>query len=701
MSNALEFKAIDLASLSVKYFKGVGPAVAKKLERLNILTAQDVLFHLPYRYQDRTRITPIRDAKENDHAVIEGVLVQARQMFGKRRLLRCVVQDGSGQISLVFFHFTAQQQENLKPGLRVRCFGEIRQGLQGLQIVHPEYQFVDDGVLASMEETLTPIYPTTEGITQTTLRKISEQVLVLAQTSAKSKEYLPAEILEEMNFPPLHEALQWCHRPPPDCLASLLEQGTYPAQKRLAFEELLAHQLSLQRLRTQQQNYQAPVFAEAGALQKQFFEKLPFTLTNAQQRVAKEIHQDLLTSKPMLRLVQGDVGSGKTVIAVLAMLHAVENNYQAALMAPTEILAEQHFITLTRWLANLNIPVAYLSGKHSAKQKNSEKERIKLGEAKIIVGTHALVQDDVVYSKLGLVVIDEQHRFGVHQRLALRSKGGSENEHVHQLIMTATPIPRTLAMVAYTHLDCSVIDELPPGRIPVTTVTIPNSRRDEVIGRLSASFEQGRQAYWVCTLIEESEALTCEAAEKTYELLTDLLPEIKIGLVHGRLKSKEKETIMADFKAGNIKLLIATTVIEVGVDVPNASVMIIENPERLGLAQLHQLRGRVGRGNIASHCILLYNMPLSHNAQQRLAVLRETNDGFVIAKRDLELRGPGELLGTRQTGLMQFKVADLIRDEDLLEPAQKAAKIMQNKYPEETRLIIHRWLNKKEQYTTV
>lgn len=701
MSSMLESKITDLALLPVQYLKGVGPAMAKKLARLNLFTAQDVLFHLPYRYQDRTRITPIRDLKEREHAVVEGVITQARQIFGKKRMLRCVMQDTSGQLNLVFFHFTSQQQEKLKPETRIRCFGEVRFGGQGMQIVHPEYQLMEEDQLSMMEENLTSIYPTTDGVSQGSLRKIIQQVLVMLQSNSSTKDYIPSSILEKMDFPNLREALHWCHNPPPESSASLLEQGVYPAQKRLAFEELLAHQLSFQDLREKQKNYRAPIFLDSTGLQDNFFKKLSFALTNAQQKVIKEIAEDFKTGKPMLRLVQGDVGSGKTVVAAAAMLYAVENKYQAALMAPTEILAEQHFITLTRWFSELGIATAYLSGKHSVKQKTNEKDRIRSEEAQIIVGTHALVQEDVEYPKLGLAIIDEQHRFGVHQRFALRAKGVSDQDQIHQLIMTATPIPRTLAMTSYAHLDSSIIDELPPGRTPVTTVTIPQSRREEVIERLRSAFAEGRQAYWVCTLIEESETLTFEAAEKTYALLTATLPNTRIGLIHGRLKSKEKEKIMADFKSGALQLLVATTVIEVGVDVPNASVMIIENPERLGLAQLHQLRGRVGRGNAVSYCILLYNSPLSHHAQQRLAVLRETNDGFLIAKKDLEIRGPGELLGTRQTGIMQFKIADLTRDEELIELALAAAKIMHKEYPIETQALTSRWLAKKEQYKTV
>ena len=480
-----------------------------------------------------------------------------------------------------------------------------------------------------------------------------------------------------------------------------LFEGAYPAQKRLAFEELLAHHLSLQKLRAAQQQYNAPRFVKEDGLQQQFLQQLPFQLTNAQMRVSNEIRDDLLQNKPMLRLVQGDVGSGKTVVAGMAMLRAHQSHYQAALMAPTEILAEQHFINFSRWFKPLNIEVGYLSGKHTAKQKEIEKARIKNGEVGIVVGTHALFQQDVDYHNLGLVVIDEQHRFGVQQRLSLRAKGDGENLQIHQLIMTATPIPRTLAMSAYAHLDCSTIDELPPGRVPITTVTIPNSRRDDIIARLQTTFAANHQAYWVCTLIEESETLTCEAAEKTFASLQLLLPEVTIGLVHGRLKSKEKEAIMQQFKEGHIHLLVATTVIEVGVDVPNATIMIIENPERLGLAQLHQLRGRIGRGSHASFCVLLYNTPLSKDAQQRLNVMRETNDGFIIAQKDLALRGPGELLGTRQTGLLQFKIADLIRDEALLESVQIHAKLMLRDYPTETALLIKRWLSTREQYTSV
>lgn len=691
----------DLAQFSVKYLKGVGPQLAKKLEKKGIFSVQDLLFHLPSRYLDRTRITPLRDVRVGEYVVIEGVITQSKILFAKKRMLRLSAQDGSGQIGLVFFHFNAQQQTQLSVGERIRCFGEVRISKLGIQMIHPEYRIIKDDISPSMEETLTPVYPTTDGISQTLWRKWMAQALILNQQKPTLIDYLPETVREALHFPTLQEAIAWCHCPPVDVRFELLEQGAYPAQRRLVFEELLAYQLGLLKLRANSKQYRAPRFTQQSRLIEPFLSQLPFALTRAQQRVFEHITHDLQSDKPMLRLVQGDVGSGKTVVAILALLCAVESGYQGVLMAPTEILAQQHYVTLSHWLAPLGIKIGYLSGKQTLKQKEAQKEKIKNHEVALMVGTHALFQEEVEFHKLGLVVIDEQHRFGVHQRLALRAKGDSSEEQIHQLIMTATPIPRTLAMTAYSHLDCSVIDELPPGRVPITTVTIPNTRREEVIARLTHTFAQSQQAYWVCTLIEESEELTLEAAEKTFELLQQSLPHISIGLIHGRMKNADKEQVMQGFKQGSIQLLVATLVIEVGVDVPNATIMIIENPERLGLAQLHQLRGRVGRGSHACHCVLLYGHPLSQQAKERLMVLRESTDGFTIAQKDLELRGPGEVLGTRQTGLVQFKMANLVRDQDLLEPVRECAQFLLEKFPKEAAHIIRRFSHMNEQYTLV
>ncbi len=689
----------ELSQVPVTTLKGVGAALAEKLAKVGLETLQDVLFHLPLRYQDRTRITPIGALRPGQDAVIEGVVAGADVIMGRRRSLLVRLHDGSGGLSLRFFHFSQAQKDGMKRGTSLRCYGEVRPGATGLEIYHPEYRALSGHEPAPVEQTLTPIYPSTEGLTQQRLRNLSEQAL--ARLGPHSlPDWLPLELARDYRLGALDEAIRYLHRPPPDADLDELAEGQHWAQRRLAFEELLTHQLSLQRLREQVRAQAAPALPVAKRLPQLFLQNLGFMPTGAQQRVGAEIAYDLSQPEPMLRLVQGDVGAGKTVVAALAALQALEAGFQVALMAPTEILAEQHFINFSRWLEPLGIEVAWLAGKLKGKARASALERIASG-APMIVGTHALFQEEVRFQRLALAIIDEQHRFGVQQRLALRQKGVDGRLCPHQLIMTATPIPRTLAMSAYADLDTSILDELPPGRTPVNTLVIADNRRIEVIERVRAACLEGRQAYWVCTLIEESEELTCQAAETSFEELTSALGELRVGLVHGRMKPAEKAAVMDAFKRGELQLLVATTVIEVGVDVPNASLMIIENPERLGLAQLHQLRGRVGRGSAASHCVLLYHAPLSQLGRERLAIMRETTDGFVIAEKDLELRGPGEMLGTRQTGLLQFKVADLLRDADLLPAVRDAAQALLAHWPQHVSPLLERWLRHGQHYGQV
>ncbi len=689
----------ELAAVSVTALKGVGAALAEKLAKVGLETLQDVLFHLPLRYQDRTRIVPIGELRPGQDAVVEGTVVGADVVMGRRRSLLVRLQDGSGSLSLRFYHFSQAQKEGLKRGTQVRCYGEVRPGSSGLEIYHPEYRALSASEPIAVEQTLTPIYPSTEGLTQQRLRSLSEQAL--ARLGPQSlPDWLPRELARDYRLSPLDQALRYLHRPPPDADQAELAEGRHWAQHRLAFEELLTHQLSLQRLRESVRAQQAPALPLAKRLPQQYLANLGFTPTGAQQRVGAEIAYDLSQDEPMLRLIQGDVGAGKTVVAAFAALQALEAGYQVALMAPTEILAEQHFLNFSKWLAPLGIEVAWLAGKLKGKARIAALEQI-AGSAAMVVGTHALFQDEVKFARLALVIIDEQHRFGVQQRLALRQKGIGGRMCPHQLIMTATPIPRTLAMSAYADLDTSILDELPPGRTPVNTLVIADSRRPEVIERVRSACNEGRQAYWVCTLIEESEELTCQAAETTFEDLVAALGGLNVGLIHGRMKPTEKAAVMEQFKQGQLQLLVATTVIEVGVDVPNASLMIIENPERLGLAQLHQLRGRVGRGSAASHCVLLYHPPLSQLGRERLGIMRETCDGFVIAEKDLELRGPGEMLGTRQTGLLQFKVADLMRDADLLPAVRDAAQALLEHWPQHVSPLLERWLRHGQQYGQV
>lgn len=684
----------------VTSLKGVGAALASRLENLGIATVQDLLFHLPLRYEDRTQVVPMGALQAGQRAVIEGDIQLSEVVFRGRRQLLCRIADGSGGLLLRFFHFSNAQQAGLARGVRLRCFGEVRRSAAGLEMVHPEYRRVSVESGDSHHESLTPIYPATEGVQQGRLRQLTG--LALAELRKNSiRDWLPPETLPNRELPSLRAALEYVHRPPPDAQLDLLAMGKHPAQRRLAFEELLAQQLSLRQLRHNIRHDRSWPLACEGALSRRLLASLTFALTGAQRRVWHEIQADLAGTAPMLRLVQGDVGSGKTVVAALAALQAVECELQAAVMAPTELLAEQHGRNFAQWLAPLGIGVALLSGKQSSGARAQLLSDIGTGSAQIVVGTHALFQSGVEFKKLGLIIVDEQHRFGVQQRLQLREKGATEGCYPHQLIMTATPIPRTLAMTAYADLDVSVIDELPPGRTPVQTVAVPGSRRDEIVQRIREACLQGRQAYWVCPLIEESEQLDAQAAEDTAAALAAALPELRVDLLHGRMNARQKELVMTRFKQHQSDLLVATTVIEVGVDVPKASLMVIENAERMGLAQLHQLRGRVGRGSAQSSCVLIYQYPLSEIARQRLRIMRTTHDGFEIAKHDLELRGPGELLGTRQTGLLQMRVADLVRDADLLPPVQRAAEQLLNTRPEAVAALLARWTAHGEHYSKV
>lgn len=687
-----------VADISVRELRGVGPKLAEKLADYGVTRLEDLLFHLPLRYQDRTRITPIGAALEGSDVVIEGEIRAADVVFGRRRSLVARIADGSGLLTLRFFHFSAAQKNQLQAGLRMRCFGQVRRGSSGLEMFHPEYTLLSarSEQHPEVEQSLTPIYPTTAGIGQTQWRKLCQQAVAYLERD-QAQDLLPRTDHYPLS---LDDALRYLHAPPPDAEIDALREGNHPAQLRLALEELIAHNLSLQKLRTTQRSEGAPAMRPVTDALTAFLDHLPFEPTNAQRRVIEEISADLAQPLPMLRLVQGDVGSGKTLVAAAAALQAVHSGYQVALMAPTEILAEQHLNNFTQWFAPLGIEIQWLSGRSKGAKRREALERIESGDAKLVIGTHALFQDDVIFARLGLVIVDEQHRFGVHQRLALREKSAPGEGRAHQLVMTATPIPRTLSMVAYADLDCSIIDELPPGRQPVGTVLIDSARRGQVIARVAAACEEGRQAYWVCTLIEESDALQAQAAEAAAEELRLALPHLAIGLIHGRLKPAEKEATMAAFKRGETALLVATTVIEVGVDVPNASLMIIENPERLGLAQLHQLRGRVGRGDRASHCVLLYQTPLSANGQARLSALRESNDGFYIAEQDLLLRGPGEVLGTRQTGLMDFRIAQLPKHEHLLEEVQRLSATLQTQ-PDIAEAIIQRWTGSGQKFAKV
>ena len=680
--------------------KGVGPALAKKLGKLNLNRVDDLLFLLPLRYEDRTQLIEVGALEVGARCLVSGEILLAETVFRGRRNLLVRISDSSGQLTLRFFHFSRQQQAQFQPGSHATCFGEVRRGQSGFEMIHPEYRITQEGQDAATTDSLTPIYPATEGVQQGRLRSLTDQALRLMQ-AAPPEELLPRAITKKLGMPSLADAINYLHRPPPNADVQQMLSGTHPCQQRLAFEELLAHYLSLQNLRALTAAEDAIALTDGNEDVSGFVSELPFKLTGAQDRVVSDILSDLAEPHPMMRLIQGDVGSGKTVVAAMACLKAITCGVQAAIMAPTEILAEQHLRSFSDWFRPLGITPVWLSGSQRAALRRESLQSIADGSAQLIIGTHALFQEGVDFHRLGLVVIDEQHRFGVHQRMALRDKGSSKNGCPHQLVMTATPIPRTLAMAAYADLDTSVINELPPGRQPVSTVAVPETRRSEVVERVRSACATGQQAYWVCPLIEESEVLDYQAAAASYQMLTEALPKLRVGLVHGRMRPAEKERGMRAFKEGLIQLLVATTVIEVGVDVPNASLMIIENAERMGLSQLHQLRGRVGRGTAQSHCVLLYKSPLGRIAKERLAVLRDTNDGFIVAQRDLELRGPGELLGTKQTGLPDYRIADLARDADLMPQVQISAATIRKESESRAAAIVRRWLGDASRYGTV
>ncbi len=667
--------------------KGIGPAALDKLKQLNIESVLDLLFHLPLRYEDKTRITPINQTRAMQPALVEGEITKSFVMQGKRSILVCEIADESGFIQLKFFNFYYSQKIKMRTGKRIRAYGEVSHGMHGPEMIHPEFWLQND--IPPLSDRLTAIYPKTDGLQQKRLQGAVLQALELLQNGQlKLDELLPNDWLQQAQLPDLQSALKDVHKPPPDVDMNRLMAGRHPSQQRLKIEEMVSHFLALQAIRDQRQQHHAPQLLLSADQKQHFIDRLPFTLTGAQQRVLNEISTDLAQAIPMQRLVQGDVGSGKTAVAAGAIEHALAAGKQAVFMAPTSILAEQHRLTLIEFFPDKEI--AFLSGRLKVAERREQLARI-AATADIIIGTHALFQEEVVYRDLALVIIDEQHRFGVHQRLSLKAKGADDNSLPHSLIMTATPIPRTLAQVAYANLDVSVIDELPPNRQRINTTLLDNKKMPQLAERIEAACRRGEQAYWVCTLVEESEHLRAKAAEDTFEELKDWFPNLKIGLVHGRLKDDDKTAVMADFKAGNIQLLVATTVIEVGVDVPNATLMVIENAERLGLSQLHQLRGRVGRGSRQSHCVLMYQAPLSQNAQTRLSTMRDTNDGFKIAKTDLKLRGPGEILGTRQKGAMEFRLVNVETDKDLFKQAKDLAQSMQKSHPKNCQALIHRW----------
>ncbi len=686
---------------SLTDLRGVGPALAEKLGRLGVTQPADLLFLLPFRYEDRTRIAPIGSLLPGQRAVVEAEIELTEVVYRGRRSMLCRLADGTGSLTLRFFYFSRAQQQGLTRGKRVRCYGEVRKGTGGLEMVHPEYRLLAEQNAQPLDTHLTPVYPATEGIQQGRLRSLITQVL--AKRTVNCADLLPAELAAGHKLPALHAALEFLHRPPAGAALDELAAGRHPAQRRLIIEELLAHYLSLRQLRDRVSHLQARALAPADENVTNFLRSLGFELTGDQQSSIDIIRKDLANTRPMMRLVQGDVGCGKTIVAAVAALVAADADTQVAIMAPTELLAEQHRDNFAAWLQPLGISVAWLSGSLKAAQRKRALAAIAAGEAQVIIGTHALFQAGVEYARLGLVIVDEQHRFGVHQRMSLMEKGSTGTFRPHQLVMTATPIPRTLAMTLYADLDVSIIREMPPGRQPVTTVAVSDQRRGEVVSRVKDALASGQRAYWVCPLVEESEALHYQDAESTHTMLSEALPGIAVGLIHGRMKAAAKEQVMKAFADGQLQVLVATTVIEVGVDVPEATLMIIENAERMGLAQLHQLRGRVGRGTGQSTCVLIYSSqnPLSAHARQRIDVMRETNDGFVVAQKDLELRGPGEVLGKRQTGLLQMRVADLGRDAWLLPEVQQLADELLVRYPERVDMLIDRWITRADDYSNI
>ncbi len=670
---------------------GLGKKTSDRLNQLGIHTLEHLVFHLPSRYQDKTSITPLSKVSVSDEVLIECSIDRIEVAPSRQRQLLCYLSDNQNQrILLRFFHFNQYQKQALIRGETLQCFGEIKIGRQGLEMHHPEYRIVSQNQTPLLESTLTPIYPLCSGISQNKMKQWINQSLEVLKTSLLDDYF---EKITYNSLPSLKASLFLLHHPNKNENLTQIETFKHISQQRLIIEELATHQLSLLKTKRARKRRTTNQFEIKNNLSNNLLNSLEFNLTAAQSRCIKEIHADLSNTEPMLRLLQGDVGSGKTIVAIFALIQAVENNFQTAVMAPTEILARQHLQNFTDYLKPLNIQIAYLSGSQNAQERREQLVLIENGKAKVIIGTHALFQENVNFENLSIVIIDEQHKFGVHQRLSLTQKA---KKTPHQLVMTATPIPRSLTMSAYADLDTSIIDELPPGRQPVETVALSNSRRDELIGKIRKISDEGRQIYWVCTLIEESDALRAESAEKTFNYLSSNLEDLKVVMIHGRLTKPEKEAIMSDFAQGNINLLVATTVIEVGVNVPNASLMIVENSERLGLAQLHQLRGRVGRGSEKSICILMYQSPLSDNAKQRLEVLRQSNDGFMIAQKDLELRGPGEILGTQQTGIASMKIANIVRDAYLLKEASYYSSKMLEASEESQNALINRWIDEEK-----
>ena len=682
----------------IQNIRGVGPKIADTLSNLGIYRVEDAAFHLPYKYEDRTNLTPIGDAPYETPLLIEGEIVKSTVVFRGRRMLITEIFDGTGRLTMRMFHFAFAQHKNLKEGHRIRCFGTIRHGPKGKEMIHPQYQVFSKDEEVEIEDHLTPIYPSTSNLQQGRLRKLIQGSIVYCQKNNLLKENWETE--DEGGFKDLLSALTFIHNPPTETSLELLSSGQHPAQRKLIKEELVAHILCSGMLKRETELRKSPLMQSASRQENLLLGSLGFELTNAQTRVWDEIKQDFEKETPMRRLLQGDVGSGKTVIAALATLQASHNSLQTAFMCPTEILAEQHYENMTQWFTDLGIKVDLLLGSTKAKDRKRILSDLQSGKTQVLLGTHALFQKDVIFKSVGLTIIDEQHRFGVHQRFTLLEKGGDKEKSPHQLIMTATPIPRTLSMTVYGALDTSIIDELPPGRRPVETTSRPNSMRSKVIKRIEEVCLDGQRVYWVCTLIEDSDELEAQAAEELFKEISKEVPKVKTGLVHGRLKKEEKDKVINRFRKGDIQLLVCTTVIEVGVDVPEATLMIIENPERLGLAQLHQLRGRVGRkADTDSHCLLLFREPLSELAKERISTMENTNDGFVIAEKDLELRGGGDIHGLRQSGLMNLKIANPIRDSDLLESAQQEALLIAKTNELQARSLINRWIGARLDYS--
>ena len=683
---------------SIQNLKGVGPKGASSLNNLGIFSISDAAFHLPFRYEDRSFITPIGEATFQNTVLIEGEIMKSTVVFRGRRMLFSEIYDGTGKLTMRMFNFAMAQHKALEEGKMIRCFGAITPGPNGKQMIHPQYQVFEKDEAVEIEKNLTPIYPTTSGLQQNKLKKIIESSLEFCE-----KNNLLQEVSKNQNYSEygnLLQTLKFLHKPPVETDLGELIEGRHPAQKKLIKEELIAHMLCAGILKNELEGRIGPSMLEKSEYEKDFLNSLPFDLTGAQLNVWDEIKNDLMAKTPMRRLLQGDVGSGKTLVGALASLHSKSNGWQTALLCPTEILAEQHFNSFNGWFESIGVRVQLLTGSTKAKERKILIKDLAEGKIDILVGTHAIFQLGVEFKNLGLTVIDEQHRFGVHQRFSMLEKGGLENQSPHQLIMTATPIPRTLAMTVYGSLETSVIDELPPGRNPVKTSSRPDSFREKVIKRVEEVCLTGKRAYWVCTLIEDSDELEAQSAEELFKEISHSLPKIKVGLVHGRLKKEQKDLVIDQFRKGVLQLLVCTTVIEVGVDVPEATLMIIENPERLGLSQLHQLRGRVGRkANTESHCLLLYKEPLSVLAEERIKTMEATNDGFQIAEKDLELRGAGDIYGIRQSGLMDLKIANPIRDSDLLEVAQIEALEMGKNEIEFAKIIVERWIGNRVDYS--